>query len=611
VKKTTFTAAVFSLFLIVSFNRFSGTVFSANITVDCNVKKGAIPHFWSECVGTGTMEYCLKPAWTKAARMGVQEAGFKQVRGHGILIHGNNVDNIRLGSSPNWNFSVIDQIYDSVLACGMKPIVELDFMPPSLQSNGAYSPPKNYSTWKNLVASLTSHLISRYGAAEVRKWYFEVWNEFDYNGFWNSDAAHYYTLYDSAAAGVKSVDPNIMVGGPASTSMAPVQNFWKGCNTNNINFISNHQYGVGPTDKIGLPTNIRNDNRERSVFIKSTGKNLLSMNTEFNSSYSGQGGNTVPICISMDDHRNAPFVVKCMKLIIDDCIGGTYKYPDVLSYWSISDVFDEWWGNNSNSFIEGNNYVPFGQVFGLINYQGIKKAAFNAYVMLHKMGTIGLQLTGGSGDADGVDGFATLNADTSQVSVIVYSYYNDFTSTGADDNVNLVINNLPFKNGQQILVNHYRVDSLHSNPYGVWKRLKSPVLPSGTQWDSLKAHQNLEMIEQPTTIQYTGTPVNKNLSLPRWAVSLLTFTREATGTAPSAGVQIKSGIFSLHGATLTVSSEMAGPVNIMIYGVNGRLIKQIRSEQRSIDLSGSLSKGIYLTHAAVDGKKFSGKIAIY
>jgi hypothetical protein len=157
---------------------------------------------------------------------------------------------------------------------------------------------------------------------------------------------------------------------------------------------------------------------------------------------------------------------------------GGYRYPDVLSYWTISDCFDEWWGNNSNSYIEGNKNVPFGQVFGLINYQGIRKAAFNAFAMLHKMGTIGLQLTGGSGDADGVDGFATVNADSSQVTILVYSYYNDLTTTGSDNIANLTINNLPFANGRQLTVNHYRVDSLHSNPYAVWLRLNSPASPS-------------------------------------------------------------------------------------------------------------------------------------
>ena len=67
---------------------------------------------------------------------------------------------------------------------------------------------------------------------------------------------------------------------------------------------------------------------------------------------------------------------------------------------------------------------------------------------LTQMGATGLQLTGGSGDADGIDGFATVNADSSQVAILVYSYYNDLTTTGADNTASLTINNLPFANGR-------------------------------------------------------------------------------------------------------------------------------------------------------------------
>jgi xylan 1,4-beta-xylosidase len=590
-----------------------GSVFAAtcSLTVDGSVGQGAIPHFWSECVGTGTMEYCLKPAWTTAARIGAQEAGFKRVRGHGILLHGNNVDNIFIGSNPNWNFSMIDRIYDTVIACGLKPIVELDFMPKSLQSNGQYSPPNDYGAWKSLVAALASHLESRYTAAEVRKWYWEVWNEFDYSGFWNSDTAHYYALYDSAAAGVRSVDTNIIIGGPASTNAGPLQNFWNNCNSHGIKFLSNHQYGIGSTENTSLPTNIRDDNRARSNVIRNTGRNLLSLNTEFNSSYSGAGGNPVPNCYSMDNHRNAPFVAKTVKLIISDCIGGNYRYPDALSYWTISDCFDEWWGNNGNSYIEGNNNKPFGQVFGLINYQGIRKAAFNAYAMLHKMGTIGLQLTGGSGDADGVDGFATVNADSSQVAVMIYAYYNDLTTTGADDTVNLVINKLPFANGRQLTVNHYRVDSLHSNPYAVWQRLKSPASPSSAQWDSLRVHQNLEMIEPQSTIQYTGASITKNFAMPRWSVSLLTITGGATRIAISNGARSESVLLSIRGVTLIVSPRLRRPVMAFVYGPNGRLVKQVRSQGRSVDLGAGLAKGVYLVHAETAGVRFMKRITLY
>lgn len=610
-KNSWFCTTVVTL-LLISLSSLSGnSVFAAtySLTVNGGVRQGTIPHFWSECVGTGTMEYCLKSSWRNAARIGVSQAGFKLVRGHGILIHGNNADSIKIGSNPNWNFSGIDQIYDTVLACGLKPVVELDFMPKSLQSNGPSAPPNNYGAWKSLIAALASHLESRYGAAEVRKWYWEVWNEFDYSGFWSSDAPHYYELFDSAAAGVRSVDTNILIGGPATTNSSPLQNFWNSCNSHGIKFLSNHQYGVG-SNTTALPTNIRDDNRARSDVIKSTGKNLLSLNTEYNSSYSCQGGNPIATCYSADNHKNAPFITKAVKLIVSDCIGGGYRYPDVLSYWTISDCFDEWWGNNSNSYIEGNKSVPFGQVFGLINYQGIRKAAFNAFAMLHKMGTIGLQMTGGSGDADGVDGFATVNADSSQVSILIYSYYNDLTTTGSDNVANLVVNNLPFANGRQLTVNHYRVDSLHSNPYAVWLRLNSPASPSMAQWDSLLAHQNLETIEPQSTIQYEGAPISKTITMPRWSVSLVTIAAGATGTMGSGGTRPEGALLSLHGVTLAVASRLQGPVEVRVYGANGRLVKKVLSAQRSVDLGAGLSKGMYLALAQASGIRLLKKIVV-
>jgi xylan 1,4-beta-xylosidase len=591
-----------------------------SLTVDGGVRQGAIPHFWSECVGTGTMEYCLKPAWRTAARLGAQEAGFKRVRGHGILIHLTNVDNIHAGTYPSWSFTAINAIIDTIRACGMAPIMEVDFMPPSLQTagkGGASSKPNNWNYWQDLVAKLAQNLESRYGADEVRKWYWEIWNEPDYPGFFissdqNMAAAarmiHYDTLYSRAVAGLRSVDTNLIYGGPATTYSGPLQDFWKNCNSAGIKFLSNHTYGEA-AGNTALATNIRDDNRARSAIITGIGRNLFSLNTEYNSTYAGAGGNTSANCYSMDNHKNAPFIVKSVKLIISDCIGGSYRYPDVLSYWALSDCFDEWWGG-SDCYIEGNKNIPFGQVFGLINYQGIRKAAFNAFAMLHQMGTIGLQLTGGSRDADGVDGFATVNADSSQAAVIVYSYYNDLTTTGADDTVKLVINNLPFAQGRQLTVNHYRVDSLHSNPYSVWQRLKSPVSPSAAQWDSLRAHQNLEPFEPQSTIQYSGASISKTFNMPRWSVSLLTISSGATDTKISGGTRPDIALLSIHGATLIVSPRVQGPVKVLVYETNGRLVKQVKSLQRSTDLGAGLAKGMYLALAEAAGIRVMKKIAI-
>ena len=596
------------------------SAFAANysLKIDGSAVLKPIPHFWSECVGTGTMEYCLKPAWQVAARIGAQEAGFKRVRGHGIFIHGNNLDSIKVlswktaGATPTYNWSKIDAIYDTVLSCGLKPIVETSFMPTDLQSNGANSKPKDWNIWQGFIAAFVSHLEQKYGAAEVRTWYFEIWNEPDYSGFWKNTIADYDTLYSKAVAGLRSVDTNIIVGGPAATNSWPLQDFVTYCQNSNtpVKFLSNHLYGGAGGDTADA-VGIRDDNHSRSTFIKNSGKKLFSLNTEFNSTYSGQGGYMVSNCISMDGHKNAPFVAKVIKLIIADYTSGNSPLPDVLSYWTISDCFDEWGGNNSGSYIEGNNKVPFGEVFGLINYQGVRKATFNAYKMLHMMGTGVLSMTGGSGDADGVDGFATVNSDTSQVAVLVYDYFKNMAQKGADDSVTLTLSALPFASGRDLTVRHYRIDTVHSNPYQTWVKLGKSTTPSTATWDSMHVHENLEMLEPQTTLKYTGADISKTFSMPRWSVSLLTLTRQATTITPHRSTSRECDWFTLIGQTLTVSHTGLGPVDVSVFGADGRIVKHFSCIQRSINVSNGLAQGLYVAVAEAAGTRLIKKIAVY
>lgn len=598
----------------------SASAGSYSLSVDGGKRLGTIPHFWSKCVGTGTMEYCLKPAWQKAARIGVQEAGFEYVRGHGILIHLNNEDNIKVlswdgaGSTPSYNWSKIDEIYDTVLSCGLKPIVELSFMPPDLQTNTPASKPKDGTVWENFIAALVTHLEEHFGVEEVRSWYFEVWNEYDYNGFWKDTPEDYYELYKRTVAGVKRADPNLLVGGPASTNPAPIQPFLDYCKNNDVavDFVSNHLYG-GPSGDTSSAVGIRNDNRDRATIIENSGKKLLSFNTEFNSNYSGQGGyEAAANCVSMDSHQNAPFVAKIVKLITEDYASGLHALPDVLSYWVISDCFDENGNNNGNSYIEFKNGLPFAQVFGLINYQGIRKATFNAYRLLHMMGTTGVQLSGGSGEQDGVDGFAMLNADSTQLAVMVYNYYQNLKNTGAADDVSLELSNLPFAPNQGLTVRHYRIDETHSNPYSVWVRQGKKTSPSTAEWDSLRAHEKLEELEPPSVVQFDGSRISKTFSMPRWSVSMLTFTRDATGIAKSSDNVVSPGsrLLFLSGSLLTAPATLQGLLTVSVYGANGRLVKQITTPQRSIKLGDGLSRGMYLVSAELEGVRLMKRMFI-
>ena len=213
------------------------------IAVDGSVRQGDLPHFWSQCVGTGTMSFCLKPQWQAAAKIGAQEAGFKRVRGHGILMRWNGTDDVGIfhwdgTNAPTYTWAKFDSIYDFIESCNMQPLVELSFMPKDLQTNGATSKPKNWNIWRDLIHEVVAHCVGRYGAKEVESWYWEVWNEYDYPGFWSGTVNDYDTLYSKAVEGAKLADSLILIGGPVTTGPGPLQAFLDYCTANHLKVVA-------------------------------------------------------------------------------------------------------------------------------------------------------------------------------------------------------------------------------------------------------------------------------------------------------------------------------------------------------------------------------------
>ncbi len=588
----------------------AATAFSTNysLTVNGATKQGAVPHFWSRCVGTGGAQLCLDANWKAHAKIAVAEAGFQAFRGHRILTASNPITWNGSGT-PTYNWNTFDQIYSFLVdTLHTVPVMELSSMPTALQSKGEWSPPKDYSIWQDMINKLVAHCITKWGVTEVRKWIFEVWNEYDYKGFWGDGGgteAMYYQLYKAAVTGAKAADSLVQVVGPATTGSGGLAGFVNYCKTNNLpyNGLSNHCYGQQSDANVSWPTAIRTDNRNRATAINGTGKKLISLNTEFNSSYSGQGGNTSGYCISMDSHVNAPFVAKCVKLILDG--SPTDQLPDVLSYWAVSDVFDE------GSWYSSHSTTPFGEVFGLINQHGIRKATFNAYKMLNMMGTTRISLTGALAlDNDGVDGFATVNSDNSQVAVMVYNFYNTLGGQTAVDNVNLTVNGLPFPNGT-VRVNHYRVDTTHSNPYGVWLRMGKPSTTNAAAMDSMRAASNLAELVPQKTFNYTGGAYTDSFSLPRQGVSLLLFTSNSTKIGTTVPLSKQGATLSLKGTILRVTGlRRGGPMELDLYCLDGKFIKRLRISDDYCDLRQFLPKGISLVRARVQGASIFGKIVV-
>jgi xylan 1,4-beta-xylosidase len=460
---------------------------ATTITVDASKQTAGNPRFWSAAVGTGTASLTLRSDLQTHYKIGNREAGFQRVRGHGVL----NDDMGIYKAAGSYNFTNLDTYLTAITSAGMRPLMELDFMPTALgsdSSNPTRSPPKDYTAWKNFITAVAQHCVDKYGASDVANWYWEVWNEPDYSGFWvGTDMNAYYTLYDNTVAALTSVIPNILVGGPVSTGPDKIKAFLQHCKSPGGD-------GTKTSSTSADASGLLNDNTTRVSAITGAGyttTDVKSFNTEWNSSYSGQGGNPADVVLSMDNHWNVGFILKGVKLLSDTDSGDTPPL-DVFSYWVLSDVFDESSGT-SGSYMIGKS-VPFGQVFGLMTVQGMRKAAFNAFKLLNYLGPKRL-LSGGGTGGDGIDAMATTSDSGDSLQILVYNYYKTLnTASGSGDSVTVTVSNLPSAlANQKVFVTQFLVDETHSNPYSVWAGQNKPGTPTEAQWEAMHAAQHLAL----------------------------------------------------------------------------------------------------------------------
>ncbi len=205
--------------------------------------------------GSGRAILSLRESYRRDLREVKAATDFKYVRFHAILNDEVGVYDEDASGNPIYNFSYVDQIYDGLLQNGVRPFVELSFMPRKLAAEQTLhsfwykpivSPPKDWNKWGELISHFAQHLVDRYGINEVSQWYFEIWNEPNID-FWAGDPKEqtYYQLYDAAAHSLKAVDSRLRVGGPATAQAAWVDRFIRHCAENHVpvDFVSTHVYG--------------------------------------------------------------------------------------------------------------------------------------------------------------------------------------------------------------------------------------------------------------------------------------------------------------------------------------------------------------------------------
>ncbi|HEX4736760.1 MAG TPA: beta-xylosidase [Allosphingosinicella sp.] len=350
------------------------------IEVDLARAGAPVDRFFDLSVGSDYPATLIRPDSQAQLKTAVDELGFRTIRFHAIF-H-DVLGTVREANGRiSYDWSGIDRLYDDLLARHIRPFVELGFTPQALATSqnsifywkGNTSHPRP-DGWRDLVAAFVRHIESRYGAAEVRLWYFEVWNEPNLSGFWEgAEQPAYFALYDLTARTVKSVDPALRVGGPSTAGADWVPDFLAHVSKSGapIDFVTTHTYGVdgGFLDEKGQsdtklstsPDAIVGDvGNVRRQIAASPFPRLPLYFTEWSTSYTPRD----PV---HDSYVSAPYILTKLK--------GSEGLLQGMSYWTYSDLFEE----------SGPPPTPFHGGFGLMNREGIRKPAWFAYKYLHAL----------------------------------------------------------------------------------------------------------------------------------------------------------------------------------------------------------------------------------
>ena len=534
----------------------------AGVSVDASIWKGALAHTWNY-IGYDECNYTHSPGGMELIRKFGQLEKPYYMRAHHMLCTGNCHGAYKWGSTnvytedksgnPVYRFDLIDRMCDIWLQSGCKPFFEIGFMPMDLadiayegagngkmaeyRRKGWSRPPKDYDKWYDLIHALLSHLLSRYGRAELETWYFEMWNEPDIM-YWTGTHEEFCKLYDYTEAAVHDVLPTARFGGPATCGPLSADskaanylrdflkhtksgtNYKTGAAGTRVDFTSFHTKGGG----YGFTTDAK---LEKTPSVK----RLLDQVRI--------GGDIVKECGYGD--------IECILSEADPdgwAAGGRFDNPAFMfrnteyyasyvasAYKNIYDMADEMgidfrplaWA----FMFEGERCFEGTRTFST---QGIDKAVFNLFKLYARMGAQLVQLESelsGSpekhgdywnegGDAE-IDGWATLTGEKS-IEILLYCH----ADTWEDDithAVELIVENIPFSGPYR--VTHYRIDKDHSNACREWLKQGMPEYPAGLQYDAIKATDGLELLRPPETLNPVDGKLRLEFDLPVKSVSFI------------------------------------------------------------------------------------------
>jgi xylan 1,4-beta-xylosidase len=483
------------------------------------------------------------------------------IRAHHLLTSGDGVPALKWSSTnvysedangkAVYDFRLMDGIFDAYKAEGVRPVVELGFMPKDLAAvlpgkpdqpykilypkdtlaGASNNPPKDYAKWEELARVVTAHLVERYGKDEVLRWYFEVWNEPDIEYFHGTED-EYLKLYDYAVAGVRAALPGARVGGPATTSprndhaYGYLRKFLEHADTGKsaatggavpLDFVSFHAKGQpvieGGKVTMGIDRELKDVDR---------GFGLVAGFPKFAK---------LPILLSEADPEGCAACSSKVNPANNYRNGTLYPAYTAAAYARLLELADKHQVNllgmlNWSFEFEGRDYF---EGFRDLSTNGVDKPVLNVFRMLGMMGgervrvessgAVALETmmtTGVRGAAD-VDALATREG--SHADVMIWDYH-DVAEGSGDADVEVRVKGLPL-GVKRALVQRYRLDETHSNSYTAWKAMGSPQSPTAEQVAALKREGGLELLTSPVWADVEAGSVTVAAKLGRESMELM------------------------------------------------------------------------------------------
>ncbi len=453
----------------------------SRLTFFCDLAEATtpLPHFWEHTISGDHARAALRSDWQRQLKRAHDELGFRYVRFHGLLSD----DMGTAGRDGVYSFFNCGQIFDFLLAIGMKPFVELTFN---------VTPPKDYKEWSTLIERLVSHLVDRYGEREVAQWFFEVWNEPNLKKFWSGSQREYFKLYRHTAEAIKSVSPSLKVGGPATAKSEWIEEFVDFCERNDVacDFVSTHYYPNDGFEKDGdvelqlfkaqrgimreVAQNTRRHSRNRPVYY-----------TEWNSS-----------SVHQDPLHDEPYAAAFVASTILEA----NSLVDGYSFSTFSEIPEQYHFPST----------PFHGGFGLLNLHGIPKPSYRAFELFHDLGERQSLVDGLHETVD-----CSLIQKDSSVSLLLTNHTTPGHSIEMEE-LHIRLDNAP----EPVTAQIRRIDEDHANPKRLWHEIGAPDNLSDKDLERLEDASRL--VTEKQSLSFHDGSISLKVRLPPHAVAAIT-----------------------------------------------------------------------------------------